>query len=150
MKKPTILTIEQVRKVLVDNNISFEGDNDVFFVDETYACVSKSWLFKAFGPNWISVIRQYLGVKYTSQAYDCDNFARGAASWADILHVITPEHPKSGLAIGEFVYATDDGGAHAINIVICNDLEVVFFEPQTGTEAKISIFEKCNAINIRF
>lgn len=141
----TLLTPERIQELLDCAGIGIEAK----FVDDIYAQIDKEWLSTYFVISLRSFIELY-NIRYSKNGFDCDNYARTAANWADILHLNTPNAPKAGIAIGEFCYTMDSGGGHAVNVAICNNGEVVFFEPQTQKIIILSDDEKWNALDCRF
>lgn len=141
----TLLTPERIQELL---DISGIGVDAVFF-DDMFAQVDKHWIETVLKDSFNDFRARYK-IAYNTQAFDCENFSRLYANWADILHSRTPGHPVSGIAIGTFAFTRDDGLNHAINIAICNNGEVVFIEPQSGNIIQLSDNEKWNALDCRF
>jgi hypothetical protein len=135
--------------------------------DSEYALPARDWFLNQFGPATHDAM-QKLGVAgYETEAWDCEDFAFFAANWAKMCHRRTAGHPAKGLAVGVFVYypATSSGGLHAINVAVVrrdplaldpalapdpSAYELVFLEPQSGQEKKLSADElsSCMAIII--
>jgi hypothetical protein len=118
--------------------------------DRNYAMPTRGWLEKVFGAALWSFQAFFKVLNWTDEANDCDDFARLAAAFAQILHFLTPGRPPAtALAIGELWYVTDEGGGHAINIAVCGE-EVVTYEPQTRKEVTLSEQEKQRVSMVRF
>lgn len=121
--------------------------------DRAYAMPSHQWLLGPFAASLGTLQFEFRVKQWSAEDNDCDDFARLAASFAQVLHVNTPDHPPAtALAVGELWYVLDDGGAHAINIAICgpNISDVVFFDPQTRDVKTLSSKELTSATMIRF
>lgn len=104
-------------------------------LSESNGLPTANWITNGFSQSWIG-FRESLGA-WTSEENDCDDFARGAAFFAQLLHHNTEGRPKSSaLAFGEFWYQQrDNRGGHAINFYVYRvgtNMHVGFFEPQTG------------------
>jgi len=78
------------------------------------------------------------------EAWDCDNFAREFKHWADVWSVRYYARTPAALAVG-MVYVRLDGDVsdifpgltnvhclHVLNVILRNDGQWLFFEPQTG------------------
>ena len=94
-----------------------------------------------------------LGVAdYEAEAWDCDDFAFLTRSLMRIAHKRTEGHPKAGLAVGVFTYNRDSSGAqHAVVVGVTRDeadYELVFAEPQTGQELRLSAQEKASCMGV--
>lgn len=109
----------------------------MLFADEQYLCPSRDWILNSFAPAFAQFKRSIGltlpdGLVWRAEKFDCDNFTRLAASYADFMHC-AQSGPDAGLAFGEFWY-TASFGAHAINLAIVagegNKPELLFFEPQ--------------------
>lgn len=121
--------VEQVAEVL-DGEFHFAGK----IADRVYMVPSQEWIGTGFSQSW-TAFREALG-PWTAEDNDCDDFARGAAFFAQLLHHNTKGRPPaSALAFGEFWYQRRDGVGHAINFFLYREgsaLKVGYFEPQTG------------------
>lgn len=119
-------------------------------VDRAYACPTEAFLEGAFASALRSLQWFFKVLTWSAEANDCDDFARLAAAFAQILHFLTPNRPPAtALALGELWYRRDVGGAHAINIAR-TDKGVQTYEPQTRSLVKLSETEKLNTFKIRF
>ncbi len=119
------------------------------WADETYSLPDKTWLFGDFAAALKNFQFKFGVMGYRPSNNDCDNFAKIAVCFADILHSYSKI--DTGIAIGEFWYVQDSGGAHAILVAIVMEdgkLKLKFMEPQTGEELKLSDkeIESCTLI----
>lgn len=118
-------------------------------LDTDYALPSRAWLGGAFARDLFANLNA-LGLRYESNAWDCDKFARMAAWEGWVSHFKTTGH-RGGLALGLWCYVTDTGGAHAINVAIVREagaLVLVHFEPQTQLIVDLTKTEFTNAFLI--
>ena len=122
--------------------------------DRNYALPTVNFLRGAFASALWSFQNFFAVMSWTEEANDCDDFARLAAAFAQILHYLTPGRPEcSALAVGEFWFQKDNGGGgHAINVACCGleASDVVFYEPQTRTVLHLTDTEKASATMVRF
>lgn len=123
--------------------------------DEAYMLPALDWVTGEFSDAWLA-FRASLGT-WSEDDNDCDDFARGCAFFAQLLHHNTPQHElKTALAFGEFWYDRDIGGGHAINVFLYRDatsdvgVQIGFFEPQTGEAITLSQKELESCIAWRF
>jgi len=115
--------------------------------DASYACPTKKWVGKFF--VWYRWCCARVGVVWKG-CYDCDDFARLAAAFAQISHYLSDcEDKPQGLAFGEFWYDSELG-PHAVNIILIEDSEAIWYEPQTGKELNLTDEEKESCCHIRF
>ncbi|MDX1951517.1 MAG: hypothetical protein SFY81_04995 [Verrucomicrobiota bacterium] len=148
-----ILSKNQLEALLDANGIYAEN---ALILDSQYALPTKRWLLNEFAValrNWYFS----LGLSgYTAGSNDCENFARGAAFYADLAHRNSSRKngvETTGLAFGEFWYRQRDGkGGHAINIAIVAEgkPEIIFFEPQTQQQVPLIQQEIAPCIGYRF
>lgn len=137
----TVLDYSGIRHTLLSQNIN---PNKFVISDIEYNLPSKNWILNEFSKSFLTFLK-FLNVDdYNPENNDCDDFARLAASLAQILHHRTSPAVKTGLTVGEFWYRQDIGGGHAINFIIYLDgtPKIMFFEPQTQKEVFLSETEK--------
>lgn len=121
--------------------------------DRAYAMPTRNFITSAFSYALLAFQKFFGLLGWTEEANDCDDFARLAAAFAQILHFLTPGRPLgTALAVGEFWYLQDSGGGHAINVAICGHelSDVVFYEPQTRRVVNLTDNEKQSASLVRF
>lgn len=106
----------------------------IFIADKLYALPDLNWLRTEFPLALRRFYRQMLFNGWQPEQSDCDDFARGAAFFASVLHNKMEVVPACALAFGEFWYArAEDNQDHAINCAIVNVYDVlhlIAFEPQ--------------------
>lgn len=120
--------------------------------DRAYAMPTRQWMLGPFAEALARLQFEFGVNKWTAEDNDCDDFSRLAAAFAQVLHVNTPGHPAAtALALGELWYVQDNGEGHAIVFALCGPLpeDVLFFEPQDGTEKHLSDREKQNVTLVR-
>lgn len=101
----------------------------------SYALPTQAWLL---GPFWGSFREQLFNesVEDWEVNWECRDFVRFYAAWAQLCNARTPNSPAgtNALAVGEFWYIPDDSkpnDGHAL--VICfTDQGRIFIDPQTG------------------
>ena len=148
MNPPQVLTGDQLQEALWQAGYT---TGDWSAADRRYAMPTREFLHGAFAAALASFLYFFELRTWISEANDCDDFARLAAAFAQILHVRTPGRPPAtALAVGEFWYVRDGGqGSHAINLAVIGD-EVVAYEPQTRREIQLSATEKLSGTHTRF
>lgn len=132
------------------------SSNGIIFADEAYYLPSYRWVTDTFSPAWMEAVR-LLGVKdWRVDTNDCDDFARFCAGYAQLLNnktVADQAMPSAALAFGEFWYAPENGGGHAINVFFFGDaagvIGLAFFEPQTGQVVMLTEHEKRSCTFLR-
>ena len=107
-----------------------------YAADESYAKPTLAWLLDEFW-MWFWRDRTDKGLLKWTRRNDCDGFARSYAQSAQDCHAITAGNTDDGLAVGQFFYHQDIGGAHAI-VAAVTEVGVVFIEPQTGKRLKLT------------
>jgi len=121
--------------------------------DRTYALPTLNFLGGAFSTALWSFQQFFEVLRWTPEANDCDDFARIAAGFAQMLHYLTPNRPPAtALAVGELWYVKDSGEGHAINVALCGPSPdgVVFYEPQTRQLVKLTDTELARVTIVRF
>lgn len=121
--------------------------------DRRYALPTRGFIEGAFSSALWSFQKFFDVLNWTDEANDCDDFARIAAGFAQILHCLTPGRPPAtALAVGELWYVRDSGEGHAINVALCGGGpdDVVCYEPQTRKVVELSVTEKARVTLIRF
>lgn len=91
---------------------------DYFLTDNDYKTVDYMGIEPLFTAN-TGVL-----MKYRSEEYDCDDFARTASA---TLHILF-----GNVAIGEAAVKLNSGGCHILNFVVTGNGEIVYVEPQTN------------------
>lgn len=124
----------------------------IFCVDSEYAPVSLKWLEKQFWPSFFAYTR---ALKLTwRKEFDCDDFAREAAVFAQRANSRRAEEhgvTKQALAFAEFGCLLDSKGAHYFNVVIVENNERTFWEPQQpGKRLWLKDYEVQSAFYVRF
>ena len=121
--------------------------------DRAYVMPTRQWMLGPFADALRRLQFEFGVNKWTAEDNDCDDFSRLAAAFAQVLHVNTPGHPPAtALALGELWYVQDGGkGGHAIVFACCgtDPQDVLFFEPQDGTEKTLSETERQNVTLVR-
>lgn len=82
-------------------------------------------------------------------AFDCDDFADGAAFHAQVL-ARSALGSKAGVVFGVVYYTKEGLGRHAVNFSVTADAGVIFFEPQTLQEITLTPVERASVTFWRF
>lgn len=147
MNPPKIITAEQLQAYLWQAGYE---TGTWSCADRQYVMPTRDFLTGAFAAALWSFLTFFKLTTWIEESHDCDDFARLASAFAQILHVLTPGRPPAtALALGEFWYMQDSGGGHAINIVLIDE-EVVTYEPQTRRVVELSDTEKKSGMHTRF
>ena len=119
--------------------------------DSKYAVPSLSWVKGAFTKDWRDFIGMLKVADYAPSANDCDDFARLAATLAQVCHHRTKGHPEdTGLAFGECWYQSKEG-LHAANAFMYGQpLKLGFYEPQAFKVVTLTDKEKQSISYVRF
>lgn len=141
-----IISNNDLRTILLKHGIDMRH---VYAADATYALVSPKWVEKTFFPWWRS-LRFAFGLTSWERKNDCDNFARAAAAAMHDCHALTEEGEADAPAAGEVWYITKEGTGHAINVIITADQGLLFFEPQSGAQKKLTEGEIKSCYYVRF
>jgi len=139
------VTAAELENLLMENGVTCMGH----FADSSYNVTTQSFINGTFSEAWFRLMNG-LGLSYKAESYDCDDFAKLAAAYAQILHGRT--HRDSGLAFGEFWYSRGSGGKHAINVAVVygGKYELLFFEPQNCKQVRLSKQEIQSCQFVRF
>lgn len=146
-----IITVSDIISITYHAGINCDKK---FFFDEFYAIPTREWIENEFSES-LKMISRELGVDtYSREANDCDDFARFAASWAQMLNQRTRREYAAALGFGVFSYYTSKGGLHGINIVMLNNdedqVEPFFYKPQITRFIELTDSEKYLCINYLF
>lgn len=121
---------------------------EVNFDDLNYVLPTREWVTGDFARAMLGNL-QKLGITYAPESFDCDKFAKLVAAFGAVCNLRTSGH-KGGLALGVFYYRSP-AGYHAINVAVVpddDDLDLVFIEPQTGQELRLSEEELASCYRI--
>lgn len=110
--------------------------------DREYMHPTKGWILGDFANALRVLLSELEQTTYRIQSNDCDDFARLAAWFAQMLHNRTAPTSEAALAFGEFYYVQDiSRKGHAINCAIVMDdgkPSLIFFEPQSQEQVYLS------------
>lgn len=82
-------------------------------------------------------------------AFDCDDFADGAAFHAQVLARAALDS-RAGVVFGVLYYTKDGLGRHAVNFSVTSDAGVIFFEPQNLQQITLTPAERASVTFWRF
>lgn len=140
------ITYNELKDILNKNNIPIK---DIAIADNEYNIPKKEWILTTYKNGFFKFL-EYLEVHKYKASWDCDDFSRMYAAYGQILHARTTKKKFEGIAIGEIWYKIDNTENHAINIAILENKDVIFIEPQSGEELKLSKTKKSSIYFIRF
>lgn len=143
------MTSQELDSFLTEAGVAAD---QVTFGDDVYVLPGREWLRTELVSAFRSLLKAVEAVTYAPGRNDCEDFERGAAWFAQVLHNRTPVEDASmqeaALAFGIFDFVREaDGQAHAINCAVVfegGDFKLVFFEPQfaaRGLDPMITLSE---------
>lgn len=123
----------------------------IYASDADYSIPTKGWVTRNFKKYFKKKMRSdpTLGMIW-KEKHDCDNFATAYRMYMQALHSKQPGKSGESIAVAEMWFMQDGVGGHAINMVIVDDYQVIFIEPQTGDEIKLSNKEKKTCWFVRY
>ena len=128
-------------------NFGMDPQNSPIFADPIVPLPTADWFY---GPFADEVRRVWRGLKppfwrrwFIPHKWDCDDFARGAAWIAAVMHR-SGNSPGSG-HVAEFWYYrnADPSDEHAIVMAMFNPESIGFIEPQSGEGVRLRPDELC-------
>lgn len=123
-----------IRSILINIGVN---SNSITSLDGKYSIPTMDWVLDT-SFSLSSQINNILG-EWVEESRDCDDFALSTMSLMRLFH--SYKNPKSSLSVGYFQYTQDTGGVHAINVAIVENSEVLFFEPQSGRQLRLTTKE---------
>lgn len=123
----------------------------IHIADRNYSVPTKNWVVRNYKKYFKKKMNAdpTLGLQWR-QKHDCDDFSCAYRMYMQALHSVQPGKSGESIAVSEIWYVTDDGGAHAINMVIVDDYQPLFIEPQTGDPVRLSNKEKKSVYYVRY
>lgn len=127
MNEPTLIQRGSLVEVLVKAGVPTKA---ISCPDFTYALPSYEWI-KQLG-EWDKEQMQKLGLTYTEDGWDCDDYSEWVRLWARVAHQRTNGRRDDSIAVGWFDYMTKDYVGHSIVCAVCRQTpaKLRFFEPQ--------------------
>lgn len=118
-----------------------------------YASPTRAWVEGPFY-DYLKKLLWNFGEDTWAVKWQCRDFARAYATFAQLANAQTPDSPKGidALSIGEIWFHPDHnapGDDHAINIIVA-DRACFFIDPQTGLEWAMSTAEIASVSFLRF
>jgi len=123
----------------------------IYASDANYSIPTKNWVVRNFKKYFKNKMHsdKTLGMIWKDK-HDCDNFATAYRMYMQSLHSIQEGESGQSIAVAEIWFMQDNGGAHAINMVIVDNYEPLFIEPQTGNQIRLSNQEKKSTWFVRY
>jgi len=123
----------------------------IFVSDANYSIPTKKWVTR----NYKKYFRRKMGADTTlgmvwKEKHDCDNFATAYRMFMQALHSKQPGKSGESIAVAEIWFMQGGVGGHAINMVIVDDYQPLFIEPQSGDEIRLSNKEKISCWFVRY
>jgi hypothetical protein len=110
--------------------------------DESYMLPSPDWFTDTFPAELKDFQFRNRQTSAVPETNDCDDYARGAAWWAQRCHTRSEgRRTHTALAVGEFCYDDSTLGRHVIIFAIVRHaaaFRILFMEPQTGRMRDLS------------
>ena len=119
----------------------------MLITDANYARPTTAWLTGKFNDYFRNWLFQNDLLKW-AENFDCDNFSSFYYSFAQACHTKS-NRKEQGIAVGEMFYRQNGTGGHAINVAI-TEKGVIYIEPQTGQQIKLTDVEKQSCWSVRF
>jgi len=125
----------------------------VKFGGMVYASPTRAWVEGPFY-DYFKKMLWNAGEDTWAVKWECRDFSRAYACFAQLCNALTPGSPKGidALAVGEVWFHPDAnavGENHAINAII-GDGDLFFIDPQNGREWKMSVSELESITFLRF
>ena len=112
IKSGSIIRIQDMAKLITKEAPKYT------LLDAEYHLVAKKDIKIMFNVN----LAKYL--KYKAEAFDCDDFARTAGVLVRIAF--------GNVAVGDAIIKYKNGSRHMLNVVVTEDKEIVYVEPQNN------------------
>ena len=115
----------------------------ISFFDGEYELPSPNWITNDLAKAFNSFLFD-MGIKWTSNQFDCNKFSKSASTIADWCWVKTRTE-ETALAFGMFCYG-DMFGSHMLCVAIhcdtgdINQLRIAFYEPQSISPSRDGSF----------
>jgi len=121
---------DDVKLTLMMYGVTF---NSSVFTDPEYNLLSKDWVETNAQMDFLQFLRDLGLTEWKQNVGDCDDFAKAFTVF--LKSYVKKKHPDAASpAVGEIYYVRDEGGSHAINIIVLDDpsglYSLEFFEPQ--------------------
>lgn len=127
----------------------------VFCGDATYWTPSLSWVTEVVIPSYKNFL-DHQDITY-NQHFDCDDYTRTFAAFAHLkFQNYKKDDSSQGIAVGEVWYFPDPANfpgnkfRHAINVIILDDKNVCFIEPQGCRRVVLTEYEFKHITLIKF
>jgi hypothetical protein len=129
-------------KVLLMTDLQVRPSDFGAVRDESYMLPSPDWFTDVFPHELKDFQFRNKQTRPVPEANDCDDYARGAAWWAQRCHTDSEGgRSQTAFAVGEFSYDDATLGRHAIIFAIVRHaaaFRILFMEPQTGRMRDLS------------
>jgi hypothetical protein len=107
---------------------TISGPEDMFYISPTQQDIEEMVAFAVANKE---------RTPYVDEAWDCDNFAREAKHWMDVWALRNYRNSRSAVTVGVAYVRIADPlgfflGYHAMNVILRNDGQWFFYEPQNG------------------
>ncbi len=152
---PDTFTSVNIDKILVDLGIDI---SKIYTNDFTYWRPSKDFVNSFIYPFYKNFLDENKA-PYSAK-FDCDDFSRTFCTISQLYFLHTESNRfEQGISIGELYFKRDPDYSiipfespknHAINVVIIDTGEVIFFEPQNGQEVMLTENEIKSIYLIKF
>jgi len=143
-----MINSRKLKQVVVEK-FSTRLSGKIFIGDKTYSIPNKSWIKKEYY-NIYKKFMQDNQLYQWKENNDCDQFASIYRILAQSLHAKQLQSSAESITVGEMWYMKDGYGGHAINLVVVDNFQVMFIEPQNGVQLNLTQEELNTCWLIRF
>lgn len=151
---PILPFIKYDKELIFRHEIEHCFDNKVFCSDMLYWTPPLSWLETDVVPYFRNYL-EHLDIKYSNK-FDCDDYARTLATFVHLKYYSNKTDKKmQAVAFGEVWYQRDpmfygEDSHHAINVIILDNKEIFYFDPQSLTPVGLTPYEVNHIRLIKF
>jgi len=118
---------------------------DVVASDEFYMCPKRetvAWIHAGYARR-----QRATGLFRWIRKWDCDKFSKAFQLYANEVFA---KQSKIGtraesMAVGVYYFIQDNGGGHAVNVIVLDTHKILWLEPQTGRMYILSDFEQATS-----
>jgi hypothetical protein len=128
----------------------------IHLADASYVALEREWFYKELYPSLERKLREW-GLDDWQRSWDCDDFARELARWAQISHQMASGAGAEGAGVWEFWFAQDPPNRqmHAIDVALLrlgDSASLHFVEPQPNARLRsvsLSTAQRASCVLVR-
>ena len=144
------LLTKPVVKNLITTALGNPPALEIICLDYNYAVPSRHYVETILTDDMQKNFKA-LGLQYTEESFDCDNFALLTHALAQTAHHRTVGKVACGLSLAVVMYMPLAASGHMMNLVIVDSpSQVKVYEPQTGklSNIDVSFAEMCSVLTV--